>query len=53
MAVDVTQLQERLARDLIEFERKVKYDTLSEQDLELIEKTYEEIHNILHKINNI
>jgi len=52
MALDVIkQLQESLAQDLVKFERSVHYDTLSEQDLETIEKTYEEIYKILHAID--
>jgi hypothetical protein len=52
MALDIIkQLQESLAQDLVKFERSVDYDTLGEQDLEIIEKTYEEIYKLLHDIN--
>lgn len=46
----IKQLQELLAQDLVKFERSVDYDTLGEQDLEEIAKTYEKIYLLLHEI---
>jgi hypothetical protein len=46
----ILKLQESLAQDLVQFERSVNYDTLSEKDLEEIAETYEKIYLILHEI---
>jgi len=47
----IKTIQTGLAQDLIKFEHKANHDALSEEDLKLINDTYQKIYQTLHEIN--
>ena len=46
----IKTLQTGLAQDLIKFEHKANYDSLSEENLESISETYQKVYQTLHEI---
>ena len=46
----IKTLQTGLAQDLIKFEHKANYDSLSEENLESISQTYQKVYQTLHEI---
>lgn len=47
----IKTLQTGLAQDLVKFEHKANHDALREEDLKLINETYQTIYQVLHDIN--